>query len=84
VTKTLAYSLVIDAQAGESGYLAYFPSLPGCHTWGRTHEEAVKYAEEALIGYLEALQINGQALPQEAQLPGDISLGVMVKVPMMA
>jgi predicted RNase H-like HicB family nuclease len=56
--KTLAYSLTIEFHPEEQGYLAYFPALSGCHTWGNTYEEAVKHAEEALLGYLEALQKN--------------------------
>jgi len=54
--KTLAYSLSIEFQKDEGGYLALFPALPGCHSWGASYEEAVKNAEEALLGYLEALQ----------------------------
>jgi predicted RNase H-like HicB family nuclease len=79
--ETLTYSLTIEEQDG--GYLAYFPALPGCNTWGRTYQEAVKNAEEALLGYLEALQINGQTLPKEANPPVDVSLGLMVTVPAM-
>ena len=56
--KTLAYSLTIEFHPKEQGYLAYFPALAGCHTWGNSYEEAVKNAEEALLGYLEALQKN--------------------------
>ena len=66
---TRTYSLIVEAHAKEGGYLAYFPMLPGCHTWGETYEQAVKNAEEALIGYLEALQKNGEAsaIPDAAQ-----------------
>jgi antitoxin HicB len=79
--KTLAYSLTIEFHQDEGGYLAYFPALPGCHTWGKTYEEAVKNAEEALIGYLEALQKNGETLPPEDQPAGEVSLGVVVNLP---
>lgn len=79
--KTLAYSLTIEFHEDEGGYLAYFPALPGCHTWGKTYEEAVKNAEEALIGYLEALQKNGETIPQEDQPAGEVSLGVVVNLP---
>ena len=54
--KTLAYTLTIEFHEDERGYLAFFPALPGCHTWGDTYEEAVKNAREVLIGYLEAVQ----------------------------
>src|SRR5712691_339491 len=59
--KALSYTLEIELH--DEGYLAYFPALPGCHTWGRTYEAAVKHAEEALIGFLEALQMNGEDIP---------------------
>jgi predicted RNase H-like HicB family nuclease len=78
---TLAYSLTVAFHPEEAGYLASFPALPGCHTWGDTYEEAVKNAEEALIGYLEALQKNGEKLPKENHPPGDVSLGVVVNLP---
>jgi predicted RNase H-like HicB family nuclease len=61
MAKTLAYTLTIECHPDEAGYLAFFPALPGCHTWGANYEEAVNNAEEVLIGYLEALQRNGQA-----------------------
>ena len=67
MSKTLAYSLCIEFHGDEGGYLASFPALPGCHTWGVSYEEAVKNAEEALLGYLEALQKNGEAIPQRPE-----------------
>ncbi len=66
MAKTLAYSLTIEFHQDEGGYLAYFPALPGCHTWGNTYEEAVKNAEEALIGYLEALHKNGECYSRKS------------------
>jgi predicted RNase H-like HicB family nuclease len=50
--KALTYTLEIERH--DDGYLAYFPALPGCHTWGKTYEAAVRYAEEALTRPLEA------------------------------
>ena len=81
MSNALTYSLVIELQPDEGGYLAYFPALRGCHSWGATYEEAVKNAEEALLGYLEALQINGEALPREDHPPAEISLSLMVSLP---
>ena len=81
MAKTLAYSLCIEFHEDEGGYLASFPALPGCHTWGASYEDAVKNAEEALLGYLEALQKNGEAIPQEDRPLGEVSLGVVVNLP---
>jgi antitoxin HicB len=79
--KTLTYSLVVELR--EDGYLAYFPSLPGCHTWGATYEAAIKNAEEALSLYLETLVENGDAIPEE-RTDAAISLGITVRTPIVA
>jgi predicted RNase H-like HicB family nuclease len=74
--KTLTYTLTFDSHPDEGGYLAFFPALPGCHTWGATEEEAVRNAEEILIGYLEALRKNGEANPEQEHAAGQVSLSV--------
>jgi len=61
MTDTRTYSLMVEPQDG--GYLAYFPALPGCHTWGKAFEAAVKNAEEALAVYVETLALYGDVLP---------------------
>jgi len=76
--KNLTYSLKLEQH--EDGFLAYFPALRGCQTWGRTYEEAVTRSEEALVGYLEALRLNGDEFPEEGPLEG-VALGLMVAVP---
>jgi predicted RNase H-like HicB family nuclease len=81
---TLTYSLTIESHPEEGGYLAYFPALPGCHTWGNTYEEAVNNAEEVLIGFLEALQKNGEEIPREGPPSSGVSLGVVVHLPALA
>lgn len=81
MAKTLAFTLTIEPHPDEGGYLAFFPALHGCHTWGTSYEEAVKNAEEVLIGHLEALQKNGESIPEEDRPAGDVSLGVVVNLP---
>lgn len=61
VTQTRTYSLTVAPQEG--GYLAYFPALTGCHTWGRTFEVALKNAAEALAVYVETLTVHADELP---------------------
>jgi predicted RNase H-like HicB family nuclease len=79
--KERTFSLTVDHF--EDGYLAYFPALPGCQTWGATYEGAVRNAEEALALYLETLAEHGDPIPEETtQEP--ISLGVTVRTPIIA
>ena len=75
------YTLSIEKHP--DGYLAYFPALPGCHTWGPTYEDAVKYAEEALAGYLDALIAHGDAIPEDTAITAPVSLGITVRTPVI-
>ncbi len=79
---TRTYTLSIERYP--DGYLAYFPALEGCNTWGKTYEEAVRHAEEALALYLETLDDLGKSIPVEQSLREPISLGVTVRVPVIA
>lgn len=78
----LTYSLTIEEHDG--GYLAYFPALPGCHTWGKTYEDAVKYAEEALALNLDTLIAHGDRIPEDMHSTKPVSLGITVRTPIIA
>jgi predicted RNase H-like HicB family nuclease len=78
----LGYSLSIERH--EDGYLAYFPALPGCHTWGKTYEAAVRNAEEALELYLETLASHGDQIPDDQTTKEPVSLGVTVRTPVIS
>ena len=51
---------------GEDGFwVAECPSLPGCVSQGRTREEAVENVKEAIAAYVESLQDDGLAVPED-------------------
>ncbi len=77
MVQTRTYALAVEPQEG--GYLAYFPALPGCHTWGTTYEAAVKNAEEALAVYVETLRAHGDPLPEEPETDEPVTLSVTVR-----
>jgi predicted RNase H-like HicB family nuclease len=78
--QTRTYSLVIEP-VEDGGYLACFPALTGCHSWGASYEDAVNNAEGLLVGYLQALHKNGEDIPLEEYSSDEASLGVMVNLP---
>ena len=80
--KALTYTLEIERH--DDGYLAYFPTLPGCNTWGGTYEDAVKHAEEALAVYLETLAAHGDRIPVETDIDAPVSLGITVRTRVIA
>lgn len=51
---------------GEDGWwVAECPSLPGCISQGKTREEAIENAKEAIQGYVAALQEDNLTVPQD-------------------
>lgn len=62
-----SFSVIYEA-ASEGGYVAFVPSLPGCHTQGETIEEAEKNISEAIGLYLESLEAHHEKIPQEKRI----------------
>ncbi len=52
----------------EGGYTVLVPSLPGCITYGKTVEEAIQMAKDAIRVYIESLIEDGDAVPVEEEL----------------
>ena len=51
---------------GEDGYwVAQCPSLPPCISQGKTKEKAIANIQEAIELYLEVLQEEGRAIPED-------------------
>ena len=44
-------------------FVAEVPTLPGCVSQGKTREEALQNAREAISAYLESLRENGDPIP---------------------
>jgi predicted RNase H-like HicB family nuclease len=46
-------------------WIADVPSLPGCHTFGHTRDEALEKIKEAIQLWIEAAQAHGEVVPDE-------------------
>jgi predicted RNase H-like HicB family nuclease len=67
-TKVLKYTILIHpGEAGEAGFWVEVPALPGCFTQGKTVEQCMEHAREAIEGYLESLAKLGEPIPEEPQ-----------------
>ena len=59
-TKKFAITLEQD----EDGFIvASCPALPGCHSQGRTEEEAIANIREAIRGYIASMRMHGESIP---------------------
>ncbi len=52
----------------EGGYTAFVPSLPGCVTYGKTIDEAVKMTREAVELYIKSLIKHNEPVPSEEEV----------------
>jgi len=53
--------------SGERAYHASCPALKGCHTWGRTYDEALANIREAVELFVEDLREAGEPIPHDPQ-----------------
>ena len=65
--RTLSYRITLRKEP-EGGYTVLVPSLPGCVTYGKTVEEAIEIARDAITGYVESLIEDGEAAHIEDDL----------------
>jgi len=65
-----AYIAVVER--GKYGFGVFFPDVPGCVSAGRTEQEALANAEEALSGHLAEMLLGGESLPERSDnIPPD-------------
>lgn len=64
--KIYSYRVIIEPD--EDGYHGYVPTLPGCHTWGKSVEETKKNLREAIRCHVESLILDGEKIPQDKGL----------------
>jgi antitoxin HicB len=54
----------VTLEQDEDGYIvASCPALPGCHSQGRTEEEAINNIREAIRGYIASMRRHGEPIP---------------------
>jgi predicted RNase H-like HicB family nuclease len=63
----MQYPIVIHKDEG-STYGVTVPDLPGCFSGGETLEDAVSSAQEAIVGHIATLLLDGQPIPERASL----------------
>lgn len=65
----------VTIEIDEDGYyVVSCPALPGCHTQGKSSEEAIANIKEAIRGYIASMRKHGEPLPaikevQEVEVP---------------
>jgi predicted RNase H-like HicB family nuclease len=58
----MKYRVYIE-QDEDRMFVAEIPSLPGCISQGKTRNEAIENAKDAIKGYLESLKKHNEPIP---------------------
>ena len=61
------YQFTVVIEPDEGAFHAYAPSLPGCHTFGDTVEEAQANLKEAIALHIQCMQDDNEPLPIERE-----------------
>jgi predicted RNase H-like HicB family nuclease len=69
------YTIILDSDEEGNGYTVAVPTLPGCITQGKTKEEAIERAKEAIALYIESLAADGEPIPEERRSIESIIVG---------
>ena len=59
------YTIILDPDPQGRGFTVTVPALPGCITEGRTRQEAIDNAREAILLYLESLLAESEPIPKD-------------------
>lgn len=62
----VTYTVVLLREP-DGRYSVSVPALSGCFTWGDNIAHALQMAEEAIGLYLEVLEEDGEAVPEDAR-----------------
>jgi len=59
------YTIILDYDPDVDAYAVTVPALPGCFTQGKTADEAIARAREAIQGHIESLAEVGEPIPDD-------------------
>lgn len=79
---TYNFTVVYERQS-DGSYVISVPALPGCHSEGRTFEEAQEMIADAIRGYIVSLQKHGEPIPADIfkhQFVGNVQISVNATV----
>lgn len=69
VSMERGFKVILEWDREGNTYHVSVPALPGCFTYGRTREEALQRAREAIQGHLKGLKLIGEPVPE-----GDVDI----------
>lgn len=75
---THRFRVLLEWDSEDQVWVSYVPALNFLSTFGETRDEVLSNTEEAIVGYMEAAQKEGFALPAEGTPTEVVEVEVMV------
>ncbi len=60
---TRSFKVLLEWDSDASSWVTTVPALGGLSTFGVSRDEAIAHTRDAILGYLEALRVEGLAVP---------------------
>jgi predicted RNase H-like HicB family nuclease len=76
---TRRYTVLLYPEPDEDGYSVIVPLLDGCVTHGRTLDDALANAREAIEGHVATLAELGEEVPDEEAPPAVVTVEVTTR-----
>jgi predicted RNase H-like HicB family nuclease len=76
----MRYTLSLE-QGNDGSWWVTVLNLPGCFSWGETHEDAARNAREAIEGHLEVMHDFGDPLPAGTDGVIDVEIVRVIEAP---
>ncbi|HEX5418070.1 MAG TPA: type II toxin-antitoxin system HicB family antitoxin [Chloroflexota bacterium] len=70
------YSIILEPNPEEGIYTVTVPALPVCMTQGKTVEECIARAKEAIAAWIADAEAHGEPIPTETMRPQVITVDV--------
>ncbi len=70
------YSVLLEHDLEDGGFVVSVPSLPGCFTQGDSVDEAIEHAHETIQCHIEGLAATGEQIPNEELPPILITIDI--------
>ena len=58
------FKVILEWDSEEKVFNVSVPALHGCFTFGKTREEALERSQEAIAGFIEALELSNLNIPE--------------------
>ncbi len=66
---------IVTIEDGEDGFIVVScPALPGCHSQGKTRNEAIANIKEAIEAFVESMKEQGEAIPSQVVEEVEVSV----------